>query len=73
MKESELREQSRKFLNLMVRAATQQPSLNDINAPAWDETSEFLSGVSRSRAHQGFTPSETATFIFSLKQPLFAL
>src|SRR5262245_9344654 len=73
MKESELREQSRRFLNLMVRAASQQPSLNDINAPAWDETRGFLSGVSRSRAHQGFTPSETATFIFSLKQPLFAL
>jgi rsbT co-antagonist protein RsbR len=33
---------------------------------------DFLAGVSRSRATQGFTPSETATFIFSVKQPLFA-
>jgi rsbT co-antagonist protein RsbR len=73
MRESELREQSRRFLNLMIRAASQQPSLNEIDAPAWDDTREFLSGVSRSRAHQGFTPSETATFIFSLKQPLFTL
>src|SRR5262245_17855727 len=73
MRESELREQSRQFLNLMIRAASQQPSLNDIDAPAWDEAREFLSGVSRSRAHQGFTPAETATFIFSLKQPLFTL
>jgi rsbT co-antagonist protein RsbR len=73
MKESELREQSRTFLNLMIRAASQQPSLNDINAPAWEETREFLSGISRSRAHQGFSSAETATFIFSLKQPLFAL
>ena len=73
MRESELREQSRQFLNLMIRAASQQPSLNDIAATAWDEAREFLSGVSRSRAHQGFTPSETATFIFSLKQPLFTL
>ena len=73
MRESELREQSRQFLNLVVRAASQQPALNDVDAPAWDEAREFLSSVSRSRAHQGFTPSETATFIFSLKQPLFTL
>src|SRR5215475_2073462 len=73
MRESELREQSRQFLNLMVRAASQQPSLNDIDAPAWEDARAFLSGVSRSRALQGFTPSETATFIFSLKQPLFSM
>jgi rsbT co-antagonist protein RsbR len=73
MKESELREQSRRFLNLLVRATSQQPSLDDINAPAWEDTREFLSSVSRSRAHKGFTPSETATFVLSLKQPLFSL
>jgi len=73
MRESELREQSRQFLNLMVRAASQQPSLNDVDAPAWEEAREFLSSISRSRAHQGFTPTETATFVFSLKQPLFTL
>jgi rsbT co-antagonist protein RsbR len=73
IKESELREQSRRFLNLLVRAALQQPNLDNINASAWDETREFLSGISRSRAHQGFLPSETAIFIFSLKQPLFTL
>ncbi|HKQ93478.1 MAG TPA: STAS domain-containing protein [Blastocatellia bacterium] len=73
MKEAELREQSRHFLNLVIRAASQQPNLDNINAPAWDETRAFLSGVSRTRAHQGFSPSETATFIFSLKQPLFTM
>ena len=73
MKESELREQSRKFLNLLVRAASQQASLEDVNDPAWEETREFLSELSRARARQGFSPSDTATFIFSLKQPLFAL
>ena len=73
MRESELREQSRQFLNLMVRAASQQPSLNDVDAPAWEEAREFLSSISRSRAHQGFTPSEIATFVLSLKQPLFTM
>jgi len=32
---------------------------------------DFLAGASRSRALQGFSPSETATVVFSLKQPLF--
>lgn len=31
----------------------------------------MLSSISRSRSLKGFTPSETATFVFSLKQPLF--
>lgn len=33
---------------------------------------EFLEGISRSRAFQGFTADQTATFIFSFKKPLFA-
>jgi rsbT co-antagonist protein RsbR len=57
----------------LVNAVSQQSRLDDINAPVWDETREFLSGISRSRAHQGFSPAETAIFVFSLKQPLFAL
>jgi rsbT co-antagonist protein RsbR len=73
MKESELREQSRRFLNLMIRAASQQPNLDNISASTWDDMREFLSSISRSRAHQGFTPAETAIFIFSLKQPLFTM
>jgi rsbT co-antagonist protein RsbR len=31
----------------------------------------MLADISRSRALRGFSPSETASFIFSLKQPLF--
>ena len=31
-----------------------------------------LAEISRSRSAQGFSPSETATFVFSLKKPLFA-
>ena len=73
MKESELREQSRNFLRLMIRAVSQQPGLNDVNAPAWEDMREFLSGISRTRAHQGFSSVETATFVFSLKQPLFTM
>ena len=34
---------------------------------------EVLENVSRARALQGYSPAETATFVFSLKQPLFRL
>jgi len=33
---------------------------------------DMLTGLSAARSRQGSTPSETATFIFSFKEPLFA-
>jgi rsbT co-antagonist protein RsbR len=38
----------------------------------WDDVRASLSDLSKSRAHAGFSPSETATFVFSLKEALFA-
>jgi rsbT co-antagonist protein RsbR len=67
MKESELREQSKQFL-----ASLQTALQRDSGDPAWAEVRELVAGFAKSRAQQGFTPSETATFVFSLKQPLFA-
>jgi rsbT co-antagonist protein RsbR len=46
--------------------------MDDVMTGSWANTREFLAGVSRARANQGFSPSETATFVFSLKLPLFA-
>jgi hypothetical protein len=46
-------------------------NLTDITAPDWEPMRDFLAGISRSRATGNFTPTETATFVFSLKQPLF--
>ena len=43
-----------------------------IDGPRWEPVRDFLSGLSRSRAEAGFSPSETAMFVFSLKQPLLA-
>ena len=70
MKESELREQSREFLRLFTEAL--QTGTMQVDAAVWKPVKDMLSDVSRSRATQGFSPSETATFVFSLKQPLFA-
>jgi rsbT co-antagonist protein RsbR len=71
MKESELREQSAEFLHLLGSAA-HNGNMADIHGGSWNGVREMLARISRSRARQGFTPSETATFILSLKEPLFA-
>jgi rsbT co-antagonist protein RsbR len=68
--ESELRQQSAEFLGAL-RQAAQNDNLTDIMIPQWSEVREILTDLSRSRVQQGFAPSDTATFIFSLKQPLF--
>ena len=70
LSESQLREQSREFLALVAQAAG-KGNLSSVDAPAWQGVRDMLSDLSRSRAAQGFSPSETATFVFSLKQPLF--
>jgi rsbT co-antagonist protein RsbR len=72
MKESELRDQSRRFLSLL-RAAAQSNNFTDTSRPEWSAIRDLLTDVSKSRATQGFTPSETASFVFSLRTPLLNL
>ena len=69
IKESDLREESRRFLQLFT--AVMQQNGDDENAGSWKSVKDMLGEVSRSRVVQGFSPSETATFVFSLKQPIF--
>ncbi len=70
MTEGELRQQSQQLLGLL-RTALERGATPDIQSQAWSEVRELLGDVSSSRALQGFSPSETATFVFSLKEPLF--
>jgi rsbT co-antagonist protein RsbR len=71
MKDDELREQSRTFLELFRKALAAGNGNADVAGAGWSEVKELLGRISHSRARQGFSPSETATFVFSLKQPLF--
>ncbi|MDZ7955130.1 MAG: STAS domain-containing protein [Nostoc sp. DedQUE09] len=70
IKEAQLKEECREFLSLL-RIAVGQDKFTNIQAAAWQEMREMLNSISRSRSQNGFTPSETATFVFSFKQPLF--
>jgi rsbT co-antagonist protein RsbR len=67
--ESEVRGQAEEFLGLITAATTQGL---DVASPAWQRVREFLERTARSRALQGFSTEETATFVFSLKKPVFA-
>jgi rsbT co-antagonist protein RsbR len=71
MREAELRQQCADFLSQLL-VATRSGAGGNLSGPEWDPLKTLLSEVSRSRAMQGFTPVETATFIFSFKKPLFA-
>jgi rsbT co-antagonist protein RsbR len=66
----ELEQQTAEFLKLLTDASEHAKGA-DIGAVDFKPLREFLEGVSRSRALQGFTSDETATFIFSFKRPLF--
>ena len=61
---------ARQFLEQLRRGAA-GGQFDDITGPDWASMREVLEDFSRSRATQGFTPSETAVFVFSLKEPLF--
>ena len=69
--ESALREQTQRFLGLL-REAVQSGEVSDITGPAWAGVRDLLAELSQSRAAAGAKPSETATFVLSLKRPLFA-
>ncbi len=70
MSKVELQEQTRTLLGAIAKGASSDTP-EDLSGSAWSGTREFLQDISASRARQGFTPSETVTFVLSLKQPLF--
>jgi rsbT co-antagonist protein RsbR len=69
--ESELRVESDRFLAALGQAFGEDSADPDITDSRWAGVRELLTDLSRSRAGRGFTPTETATFVFSLKEPLF--
>lgn len=70
MNDAELKTQSAELLRSIVQAA-KNGNVTELSRSEWTPVRDRLSDISASRARQGFSPSETATFVFSLKQPLF--
>jgi rsbT co-antagonist protein RsbR len=68
--EKDLRGQAKEFLSLLQQAA-HAGDISDTSGPHWKELSGFLEELSQQRVLQGFSSDQTATFVFSLKKPLF--
>jgi rsbT co-antagonist protein RsbR len=72
MEEQELQTQARELLSSIVEGLKSGEQLT-LEGPAWAPARDLMQSVSSSRARQGFSTTETATFVLSLKQPLFNL
>jgi rsbT co-antagonist protein RsbR len=68
--ESELRTNLHDFV-LALKQGLASGSTQSIDGAPWTSLRDMLSNLSRQRATQGFTPAETAMFVFSFKPVLF--
>ena len=68
--DADLRNHSAEFLSALVEGLTTSGPRAD--AQGYGRCRQVLGEVSRARALQGFSPSDTARFVFSLKEPLFS-
>jgi rsbT co-antagonist protein RsbR len=65
----DLETQSKEFLKAFIKAIS-TGNMEDIEAPEYKPVIKMLQDISRTRAVQGFPPSETATYIFSLQDTI---
>jgi Anti-anti-sigma regulatory factor (antagonist of anti-sigma factor) len=69
MNNEELREQSNELLDSLLQVINEK-NLTEFDSEAFAPVNEILSGISISRARQGFSPRETGVYIFSLKESI---
>jgi rsbT co-antagonist protein RsbR len=68
----ELKAQADEFIQLLGDAA-RNGNAADPTSDSWKPVRGFLTQLSEARARQGYTSSQTAMFVFSLKEPLFTV
>lgn len=72
MSNDELRGQSEELLEALVKV-TNDRNISEPDSSEFDPVIEVLSGISISRARQGYSPRETGLYIFSLKDALLKI
>ena len=70
--DTDLTRESKEFLDVFTQALESGDVERQAGA-SWNRLHDQLNTLSVSRARLGFTPVETAMFVFSLKQPVFEL
>lgn len=68
---TEIEEQSRAILKAII-SGIQVSGATNLSEAGWDTARELFREISATRARQGFSPVDTAMFVLSLKQPMFA-
>ena len=69
--ESEIRNQCTQFLRGLEEGSRNGDLAGDLSGSAWGPMRDLLDDISRSRVQLGFTPTQVATFVFSVKKPIF--
>lgn len=62
----DLKAESSRLLDAILKAMNSE-NYNDIEAPEFEVVIETLSEISMSRAHQGYSPRETGSYVLTLK------
>lgn len=69
MSNEDLRGQSEELLDMFTKTVNDR-NITDPQSSEFDPILEILSGISISRARQGFSPRETGVYVFSLKDAI---
>ncbi|MGB8192444.1 MAG: STAS domain-containing protein [Chitinophagaceae bacterium] len=69
MSNEDLRSQSDELLDALLKVVSDK-NITDSESAEFETVYEVLSGISISRAKQGFSPKETGLYVFSLKDAL---
>lgn len=69
MSNEELRSQSEEFLNSLIQNLSDENIDNPLS-PEFEAVIDSLNAISIARAKQGFSPRETGTYVYSLKDAL---
>lgn len=64
--------QARRFLDELARGAS-RGQIEDIAVADWTAMRELLEDVSAQRVNEGFSPTQTASFVFSLREPMLGM
>jgi rsbT co-antagonist protein RsbR len=69
MESDDMKKESSEFLKAFL-TAIKKGNFDDTGSEEYEKVNEVLAGISLSRANSGFSPRETAYFVFSLKEAL---
>ncbi len=72
MSNEELRSQSEELIDALTTSLNDE-NIDHVGSGDFDQVVDILSGISITRAKQGFSPRETGIFIFSLKDALLSV